>query len=134
MDTPHPQETIRHRGREAEMDKDLAPLILELWRAGWWTTNSCQEHPPTGMVWVEFERPMFALGFLDAVVPFNPETGSLWSRVESWTFEMIEPASGPRGTRHGSEGMWQYHIRLSVLFPPSDLSLVTKRMQERKRV
>ncbi len=40
----HPQMRIRHGKITAKVDKVIAPLIVELWKAGWTTWQSCQRH------------------------------------------------------------------------------------------
>jgi hypothetical protein len=44
--TDHPQVTITHGDTTAQVDEDLGPLILAMWRAGIRTAYSCQEAPP----------------------------------------------------------------------------------------
>src|SRR5262249_6077338 len=59
-DTGHLNSGTRHRqvwvewdGYGADVDEELAPLILALWKKGIVTCNSCQENRP-GIAWVEF--------------------------------------------------------------------------------
>jgi hypothetical protein len=47
--TQHEQVRIQHEGMEAEVDKKIAPLILELWREGIKTLCSCQDYPGFGL-------------------------------------------------------------------------------------
>src|SRR6266540_6661346 len=58
MSTTHKQAHIQHGEIEADVDERIAPLIVELWRAGVTTRMSCQEFgeydgPPSG-VWIVF--------------------------------------------------------------------------------
>jgi len=47
----HKQVRIRHGEMEADVDEEIAPLILELWRAGVETISSCQNYLGFG-VWI----------------------------------------------------------------------------------
>ena len=71
MNTLHPQVTISHGEMEAEVDAELAPLLLELWRAGWETSRSGRKHQTGSALytsdgrvlargratWIEFDPP-----------------------------------------------------------------------------
>jgi hypothetical protein len=39
----HPATVVVHGDLEAEVDLELAPLVLEIWRAGIETIHSCQD-------------------------------------------------------------------------------------------
>ncbi len=80
--TVHPQVPLRHGKAQANIDRAIAPLIAELWRAGWETIRSCQKHP-TGFVWVEFDQAADVEEFLDVVAPHDPTPGSLWRRAKA---------------------------------------------------
>ncbi len=153
--TLHPQVRIAHGERAADVDKALAPLILELWRAGLDTVMSCQRHM-TGRVWIQFDSADAAETFLNIVAPYDPGLNSLYDRAGSWYFGSMHEVSGPlsllaleqlRGlTPDEREAVWQYHatvrdlapddaaercfaIYVSVLFPRSDLKTVLRRMR-----
>jgi hypothetical protein len=49
MRTDHKQKRVRANGWSANVDKGLAPLIKELWKAGIYTTNSCEDNRPGGI-------------------------------------------------------------------------------------
>jgi hypothetical protein len=72
MGTPeHNQVSITWQHRQAEVDEELAPVILALWKLGIDTCNSCQENQP-GIVWIEFLTSMDAKSFLD-IVAVHPD-------------------------------------------------------------
>lgn len=144
----HPQVPIRVGDWEAEIDEELAPLITELWRAGWETSRSCQEHIETGYVWVEFRNPLHVEDFVRAVAPYDCGRGSLWSRATMWGFGNLGAEPIPHGDDHDTTDAWIYHtswglwapeevdeasaeleLSVNVLFPRSDLAIVTERMR-----
>ena len=73
--TQHKQVAIEWRGRRAEVDEEMAPLILALWRAGISTTLSCQENRP-GIAWIAFATPEDARRFLNRVAVY-PDAADL---------------------------------------------------------
>lgn len=154
MRTRHPQVKIHHGKYRASVDKGLAPLILELWKAGWETLQSCQRHT-TGRVWVEFARAWHLEAFLNVVAPYDSAPGSLWRRAKAWGFGQFGAASEPIGARGEQEekGAWSYHVSMTdgsyceatgdrlpggprfmlsinVLFPRRDLATVLARLHE----
>src|SRR5262249_44089247 len=79
----HKQVTVRWKGMEAEVDEELAPLILTLWKNGIVTTNSCQENRP-GIAWIEFLTPEDARLFLNKVVEYPTKEevdGPFWETL-----------------------------------------------------
>lgn len=67
----HTQKRIKHGEMEADVDVAIAPLILELWRAGWETSWSCQEQED-GRAAVGFEDVHHAEAFLAVAVGTFP--------------------------------------------------------------
>jgi hypothetical protein len=103
-DTRHPQVPIAWRGRYAEVDAEMAPLILLLWMAGIDTINSCQENFP-GIAWVEFRTTRDAKRFLDLVAAY-PDQGDIHT-VNDRTYVGDTPfweTLYGRITGHGAEG------------------------------
>lgn len=150
----HRQQSVCVGEWSAEVDAELAPLIAEIWRAGWFTYLSCQEHGVTGKVWLAFLFVTDAEQFLNAITVHDRRAGSLWRRMNDWYFGMFGDHSEHvrRGALGG--GDWEYHVAvsdaafdesrtkwrrrgspdfrfsLSVLFPRSDLPTVLVRMRE----
>lgn len=148
-ETIHAQETVTVGDWTADVDVELAPLIRELWAAGWSTYASCQDHPGTGKVWIGFSESNHAAAFLNAVaIHQKSKKDSLWQRANDWGFGFLEPTSV-----HNKGGDWEYHLTVtddshdnaaskfvafgkpdfllsvSVLFPRRDLSVVAERMR-----
>jgi hypothetical protein len=73
----HKQVPIAWEGRYAEVDEDLAPLILSLWKVGIDTSNSCQENLHD-FAWVEFPTMVDAMKFVDLVAVF-PDEGEVYT-------------------------------------------------------
>jgi hypothetical protein len=145
--TIHRQVPVVWQGREAEVDEELAPLILALWKAGIATCNSCQENRP-GVVWIEFLTAFDAQEFLDLVAEHPSEAAvggvpfweTLYGRImgyagdQDWEYdtyphnwaveedlvgdEVIERCTGPA----------DIGFFVSVRFPRTDLPLVLKRV------
>jgi len=139
--------TVRVGEWTAEVDKALAPLIKELWRAGWPTSRSCQAHFETGLVWVEFRDPYHVEEFVKVVAPHDPASGSLWARAVMWGFGNLGAEPIPHGEIRDKTDAWIYHVSwglwgdtgdeadcelqlmVNVLFPRGDLKAVTERMR-----
>jgi hypothetical protein len=76
----HPQVRISHEGIEAEVDEEIAPLIVALWRIDCLTTLSCQDN--FGRVWIQFDTGDDAEHFLSAAASaFDADRGSLYQRI-----------------------------------------------------
>ena len=58
--TRHPQASVTVGETSAEVDRDLVPLITQLWRLGLSTSRSCQRHSSSKKVWIEFPNPFDA--------------------------------------------------------------------------
>lgn len=142
----HPQVRIEHNSVSAEVDEQIADLILDCWRLGSWTVNSCQDN--LGKVWIEFVGGREAEAFASiAAGEFSFDADSLYSRVLGWG-EATDP-----------DIMWRYDLipddrnvkwvgthpdqtpnvlgpplvgfTVSIRFPPSDLPEVKRRLRSR---
>jgi hypothetical protein len=111
-ETEHPQVPVAWGGRHAEVDEGLAPLILERWRAGIDTLNSCQEDRP-GVAWVNFFGTADAKRFLDlvAVYPTGEQCRTVDGRAYVGDVPFAETLYG-RITGLGSAGDWEYALHL----------------------
>jgi hypothetical protein len=129
---------VEHAGLAAEIDTAIAPLVLEVWRAGLRTVNSCQDNP-RGYVWLEFESLGDATRFLDlAVEPagvgsegvtdlyhraFREGPGAFWPLSRRlWLYKVL-----PRNI--GQAGTVQADFLLSVRFPQTDLPALLDRLR-----
>jgi hypothetical protein len=147
----HPTIHIKYHGEEADIDEQIAPLILEMWKAGIETCNSCQNEP-NGWIWIQFASSWGMETFLTAIADYSPNVGSLYDRM----LHGYDRISGPR------VGQWRYEtiivdiatdeygrpikdvqgicdeppafmVLLSVNFPKTDLPEVIKRMKRFNR-
>jgi hypothetical protein len=76
----HPQTRIEHDGFAAEVDVEIADLLVNLWRLDLWTSLSCQDN--FGKVWIMFEDGGAAQAFLSIVAgKFDDDADSLYNRV-----------------------------------------------------
>jgi hypothetical protein len=98
----HPATVVAHGGLAAEIDLELAPLILEIWRAGIETIHSCQDvgenvaplaarlphladivRRETGRASIGFPDAQAMLAFLDALANAGPRDG-FYERMAHW--------------------------------------------------
>lgn len=144
-ETIHPQVRIQFGSCIAYVDKELAALILECWKAQIDTMSSCQEQEP-GFAYLSFCSVADASHFVNLVAPHEEE------RWEAGDFDTV----WNRATAEGSvEGSWEWrthlvdlsneldeeadevvvtgpmraHFELGVLFPRSDIPLLVERLQ-----
>lgn len=117
---PHPQVRVAVGEWAAEVDEAIAPLIRELWRAGWETQGSCEcctLPGATDKVWVEFVHPYPLGGFIDAVsTPRNPSIGlrlrwAWWWFIQACTLDRIERYFVPPSFTD-PRALWEYHVRV----------------------
>jgi hypothetical protein len=108
--TEHKQVRVRCNGQSGNIDEELAPLIRALWKAGIYTTNSCQENQP-GIAWIEFSSFDDAKKFLDLVAVYpagwdrrSKNGGKSVSKVPFW-----KTLYG-RITNCGDGGDWQFDV------------------------
>ncbi len=81
----HKQVDLRHDHRYAQVDKLVAPLVLEVWKRGWETMGSCQERPPEsqkhGWAYLDFPAPghgrAFKQAMIDAGIPTDDDMTEL---------------------------------------------------------
>jgi hypothetical protein len=150
----HPQVQVEHGGYSAEVDAELAPLILELWRAEIWTSLSCQEGVD-GRVWIEFEGESverflsIAAGAHDAemdslynrvVGGFEPdEEWEEWRKTRAWSYTASVEDANVKYEQDGetvhevAEGGPDVRLLVSVRFPRTDLLAVLARVKAHNR-
>jgi hypothetical protein len=110
--TRHKQVPIAWKGRYAEVDEELAPVILSLWKAGIDTCNSCQDNFP-GIAWVEFPTMLDAKRFLDlvAVYPDERDMRAVNGRLYVGDVPFWETLYG-RITGWGNDDDWRYDVNV----------------------
>src|SRR6266478_2607913 len=81
MQQEHETKLVKYRDEQAYIDVEIAELVLNLWKLGLTTTNSCQDNVPKGFVWIEFFSSHDAEMFLNYVAEYSEEPGSVYDRM-----------------------------------------------------
>lgn len=143
--TLHRQVHIALGELSAEVDERLAPLILELWRAGIKTALSCQQHL-TSKAWIAFTTADDAKRFLDIICSGDVRHRA-WARRESWYFGAWDKTATSLPEPHtGHPAGWEFHVSpfdddrtgdrpsfrlvINVLLPRRDVKIVLQRLRE----
>lgn len=107
--TDHPQIRIEHGDFAAEVDEEIAPLLLDLWRLDLWTVLSCQDNDG-GKVWIAFSDALAAERFVTIAAgdpKDEPEIESLYNRVVgAWQPEIDDEES------FWKERVWRYDVNV----------------------
>lgn len=77
---PHRTLHVQHGDMEADIDEEIAPLVLEMWKAGIDTFMSCQSNP-SGWVWIQFSEQWAATKFLNIVGVDDGNVDSIHDRI-----------------------------------------------------
>jgi hypothetical protein len=133
---------------EAEIDCEIAPLILELWKAGIQTANSCEDNVPRGFVWIQFLTVPDAERFLDVVGHYDddgqesvpsryrrilgegewPDDWIYSTGLEDWSVECeVDGDDTIRETR--TQAFPAFRFWMSVRFPRADLPWVVDKLK-----
>lgn len=149
----HKQVRVKYGKLDEHIDELIAPLILEMWRAGIKTNMSCQSTFENKKIWVEFPDTMEVATFLTIVTSvFKPGKDSLHNRIDfywvpdnwkawelkCWEFEIfavdasIDHGETWEGDVRVCPPLWYFTI--SVRFPKSDLPIVIERLQEHNKL
>lgn len=144
----HVMVPVEWKGGAVPIDAGIAPLIQELWKAGLFTMNSCEENRP-GWMWIEFLDVNAAEGFLDIVARYEDHMDSLYNRIRQawsptegelqgeweydahpsdWAVEETEVEDGY--IEECCDGPSQFTFSLSIRFPRSDFPVLLERMRE----
>jgi hypothetical protein len=136
----HPQTRIEYSGRAADVDVEIAPLILELWRAGLWTSLSCQEGVD-GRVWIGFAHASALEEFLRVLFPERDDAiESLYNRavggIEPDEWEAFREERAWRYRLHAEDALEDdatttrsdIYLAADVHFPRRDLDEVLARL------
>jgi len=106
----HRQVKVSYKRLRAPIDVKIAPLILEMWKAGIKTQGSCQRMSDmSDMVWIELLFVEEAVKFLNiASADFDQAPDSLYNRMfQFWDPKAFGAAGGWRlillDVRHGRQ-------------------------------
>lgn len=139
--------TVRgaHGTLEADIDKAIAPLILELWKAGIATYLSCQSSPAP-WVFIQFAYPDDLVCFLNIVGQFELGRRSLHRRMQRgnslpegklpgrWWYRMVVldlaavHFEDDELDEDGLPGPPNWRVTYSLHFPRRDLPTVLRRI------
>jgi len=127
---------------QADIDILIAPLILEMWKAGIETYQSCQGNPE-GWIWLQFLDQLDLARFLNLVGHHGDGYNHLHERIEygygrrdKWWYKMvvsglsvdeIEKADG--SIARVPTGPPDFDVISSLHFPSADLSIVLHRLR-----
>lgn len=124
----HPATVVAHGTLVAEVDVVLAPLVLEIWRAGLETIHSCQDvgenvgglasrlshlaglvRQEGGRASIGFPSAEALVGFLDALANAGPRDGfyermAHWASPEAWQLVVGIQDRGLRDDEDGAAG------------------------------
>ncbi|MBI3410992.1 MAG: hypothetical protein HY040_21880 [Planctomycetes bacterium] len=135
----HATVSVRVGARRANIDRKLAPLIRELWKAGIETTMSCEETEP-GIAWIEFADVDNLATFLDTVTKYEPGNDTLYNRITHmftgplsapvWQYTVFPCDMALSVNEKSHRGVPSFFFSASVYFPQSDLAILVQRMRE----
>jgi hypothetical protein len=146
-DRLHKTKHIKFKDIEADIDQDIADLILDLWKLDIGTTNSCQDNVPKGFVWIEFQTAYDAELFLNYVAEYSGDLDSVYQRLAHRWRDDKPRALWRYNVNVMDEGIHQelddngdvvnetcdhhdFHFAISVRFPRTDLQYVKRRLRE----
>jgi hypothetical protein len=140
----HETKLVEFGDQRAEIDVDIADLVLNLWKLGLRTSNSCQDSVPKGFVWISFCSSDDAEQFLNLVAEYDEEPGSVYDRMTraggdttdlDWRFDTDLTDFGvdmeyPDDDTFEPKFTGEHDMRFStsVRFPRSDLHFVKNRI------
>jgi len=157
----HRATVVSHGDLSAEVDLELAPLILEIWRAGIGTIHSCQDvgenvaelagrlphlgemvRRETGRASIGFPDTHALLALLDALANSGPRD-QFYERLVHWASPgawQLVLATQDRGLQEGgnlaADGTPRSRLApasFQVRFPRSDIGEMTGRMRRHNR-
>lgn len=143
----HETARVEWGGHSAEIDRAIAPLILEIWKAGIRTANSCEDNVPRGFIWIQFPTAQDAERFLSIIGEYEDEepAPSRYRRMmgegewpdewryavglEDWAVDHEADADGwiveKRTQDRPTLRLW-----VSIRFPSADCEWVTQRITD----
>jgi len=126
----HSTRLVKWGAMEAQIDEDIADLILNLWKLNIPTVLSCQNNVPENYVWLMFPDSWEAEHFLTLVADGedtdenNPD--SIFSRMsefeadDKWLYAAVQEYYPGHG----------FIVAISVRFPRSDLKYVEEKIEQ----
>jgi len=147
MATGHPTKTISYNGLTAEIDEDIAELVLNCWRLGIMTNNSCQNNIPDNWVWLCFNGAINAQYFMSIVAPtYSEDPNSIYYRIghhdedNSWQYDSHLDDHNVEGHEENDEWVEKpmspvsnFSFDISVRFPRTDLEAVCAKINRHAR-
>ena len=146
----HKTVLVRWKDQSAYIDKRIAPLILELWKAEIATVNSCEENRP-GWMWIEFLYVTDAERFLNIVARYEHGIRSFYNRIrqawefgdrpltDAWEYDVypfdlsVEETEVDGAISESSSGPSDFVFSMCVRFPRSDYHKLLYRMRRYNR-
>ena len=143
---PHPTTLIRHGQYEAEVDEQVAALVLALWRSGIDTASACQDEGesnaevggpplPPGQAYIEFVSLHDAIRFYDAVAAGAPSK-NLYERMtnlsvrNAWEARIAVYDSRLTADRDDQAAAPAFTAGVvRVRFPASDITAITAALE-----
>jgi len=138
---------VKYGAMEADIDVEIAPLILEIWRAGLVTLNSCKENRP-GWVWIQFLIAEHAATFLDIVAVYEEGIECLYNRIRHewdhdvgppdglWKYDalvqdlsVLQEEVEDGVIEEASAGPSDFIFNMSIRFPKADLPIIEERLR-----
>jgi hypothetical protein len=140
----HLTKHVKYGEREGDIDTDISDLIVNLWKLGLYTVNSCQDNVPKGFVWIEFLSSNGAEEFLNYVAEYSEDPGSVYQRMNRQRGDKtpLDWKYTPSLRDHGADdvlvsdneisstfnGSHEFMFSMSVRFPRADLEFVRERI------
>lgn len=144
----HKTVLVKWDGFEAWVDRGIAPLIEEIWKAGIFTLLSCEENRP-GIMWIEFVSAIEAEVFLNIVARYEEDIDSLYNRIrQAWTridgvipgaweyainpfdYSVEQRILDDYSIEESSTGPSEFIFSMGIRFPKEDYPTILQRMKE----
>jgi hypothetical protein len=146
----HKAVVVRHRGMHARIDADIAPLVLETWKAGVRTHCSCQDagagpdgsRSAKGWIQLGFPSVAHARTWLRLVAKHRKGARTLYHRQTSssvgrwrsqWRWDVSVYDAAYDWGRDETVGPATLDFRVFVYFPRADMAAVVRRLKESNR-
>ena len=129
---------VRLGEQEADVDRELAFLILEIWRSEIRTLSPCDGNLPEGWCGIWFASAPDATQFLTVVGQYERERRSLFQRLigthsdpDNWRYLVLPVDLAPGvAEAHLENSRPVLDLAVRVEFPKSDLESLIGRMRE----